>query len=134
MKTAVIVFPGSNCDRDMWNGLEQLGFFVLFPALLFITLAKAEFSGIDAGAIALGSIGSVTFIALVLILCWPLFRAVHVSGASYTTVFQTSTRWNAFIALAIDVGEHAEPVGEMKRMPMKSLMMLRSSLHSCWLN
>ena len=39
-------------DRDMWNGLEQLGFFVLFPALLFITLAKAEFSGIDAGAIA----------------------------------------------------------------------------------
>ena len=88
-------------DRDMWNGLEQLGFFVLFPALLFITLAKAEFSGIDAGAIALGSIGSVTFIALLLILCWPLFRAAHVSGASYTTVFQTSTRWNAFIALAI---------------------------------
>ena len=88
-------------DRDMWNGLEQLGFFVLFPALLFITLAKAEFSGIDAGAIALGSIGSVTFIALVLILCWPLFRAARVSGASYTTVFQTSTRWNAFIALAI---------------------------------
>lgn len=88
-------------DRDMWNGLEQLGFFVLFPALLFITLAKAEFSGIDAGAIALGSIGSVTLIALLLILSWPLFRAAQVSGASYTTVFQTSTRWNAFIALAI---------------------------------
>lgn len=88
-------------DRDMWNGLEQLGFFVLFPSLLFTTLAKAEFSGIAAGAIAIGSIGSVTFIALLLILSWPLFRAAHVSGASYTSVFQTSTRWNAFIALAI---------------------------------
>jgi len=88
-------------DRDMWTGLEQLGFFVLFPSLLFTTLANATFSGIAAGAIALGSIGSVTFIALLLILAWPLFRAAGVSGASYTSVFQTSTRWNAFIALAI---------------------------------
>lgn len=88
-------------DRDMWTGLEQLGFFVLFPSLLFTTLANATFSGIAAGAIAIGSIGSVTFIALLLILSWPLFRAAGVSGASYTSVFQTSTRWNAFIALAI---------------------------------
>jgi malonate transporter len=88
-------------DRDMWNGLEQLGFFVLFPCLLFTTLAKAEFSGIAAGDIAIGSIGSVTFIALLLALAWPLFRLAGVSGASFTSVFQTSTRWNAFIALAI---------------------------------
>ena len=32
-------------DRDMWGGLEQLGFYVLFPALLFVTLAEAEFDG-----------------------------------------------------------------------------------------
>lgn len=88
-------------DRDLWNGLEQLGFFVLFPSLLFTTLAKAEFSGVAAGNIALGSIGSVSFIALLLALSWPLFRAGGVSGASFTSVFQTSTRWNAFIALAI---------------------------------
>src|SRR5690606_31224131 len=88
-------------DRDMWNGLEQLGFFVLFPCLLFTTLAKAEFSGIAAGSVALGSIGSVTLIAALLALAWPLFRAAQVPGASFTSVFQTSTRWNAFIALAI---------------------------------
>ena len=28
-------------DRNMWNGLEQLGFYVLFPSLLFTTLANA---------------------------------------------------------------------------------------------
>jgi malonate transporter and related proteins len=88
-------------DRDMWNGLEQLGFFVLFPCLLFTTLANAEFSGIAAGSVAIGSIGSITFIALILALAWPLFRAAGVSGATFTSVFQTSTRWNAFIALAI---------------------------------
>ena len=65
-------------DRDMWNGLEQLGFFVLFPSLLFTTLANAEFSGMAAGRIAIGSIGSVTAIAAVLALCWPLFRAAGV--------------------------------------------------------
>ena len=53
-------------DRDMWNGLEQLGFFVLFPSLLFTTLANAEFAGIAAGRIAVSSIGSLTFIALAL--------------------------------------------------------------------
>lgn len=88
-------------DRDMWNGLEQLGFFVLFPSLLFTTLANAEFSGMAAGRIAIGSIGSVTLIAAVLALCWPLFRAAGVGGPTFTSVFQTSTRWNAFIALAI---------------------------------
>ncbi|WLR93982.1 AEC family transporter [Shinella zoogloeoides] len=88
-------------DRDMWNGLEQLGFFVLFPSLLFTTLANAQFSGIAAGDIAIGSIGSVTLIALFLALAWPLFRSAGVSAPAYTSVFQTSTRWNAFIALAI---------------------------------
>ena len=88
-------------DGDMWNGLEQLGYFVLFPCLLFTTLAEAEFSGLAAGTLAIGSIGSVSFIALLLALSWPLFRAAGVTGASYTSVYQTSTRWNAFIALAI---------------------------------
>ena len=88
-------------DRDMWNGLEQLGFFVLFPSLLFTTLANAEFSGMAAGTVAIDSIGSVSAIAAVLALCWPLFRAAGVSAPTFTSVFQTSTRWNAFIALAI---------------------------------
>jgi predicted permease len=88
-------------DGDMWNGLEQLGFYVLFPCLLFTTLAKAELSGFAAGTVALGSVGSLTAIALVLFLCWPLFRAANVPASTYTSVFQTSTRWNAFIALAI---------------------------------
>ncbi|MBD9371880.1 AEC family transporter [Rhizobium sp. ARZ01] len=88
-------------DDGLWLGVEQLGFYVLFPALLFSTLAQADFGGIAAGTLAATSIGSVTLISGAILLCWPLFRGAGISAPSFTTVFQTSTRWNGFIALAI---------------------------------
>ncbi|MDX3929032.1 MAG: AEC family transporter [Shinella sp.] len=88
-------------DNNLWNGLEQLGFYVLFPALLFSTLAKADFAGMESGAVALSSIGAVTLMSAAICLSWPLFRKAGISGAAFTTVFQTSTRWNGFMALAI---------------------------------
>ncbi|MDF1634833.1 AEC family transporter [Mycoplana sp. MJR14] len=87
-------------DDGLWVGLEQLGFYVLFPALLFSTLAQADFAGMEAGTLAIASIGSVTLMSAAILLAWPLFRKAGVSAASFTTVFQTSTRWNGFMALA----------------------------------
>ena len=88
-------------DGSLWNGLEQLGYYVLFPALLFATLAKADFGGIAAGATAVSSIGAVTLMSAMVLAGWPLLRGAGVSGATFTSVFQTSTRWNGFMALAI---------------------------------
>ncbi|MCF3641402.1 AEC family transporter [Rhizobium sp. TRM95111] len=88
-------------DGGLWTGLEQLGFYVLFPALLFATLAKADFRGMEAGAVAIASIGAVTVMAALLAASWPLFRRAGVPAATYTSVFQTATRWNGFMALAI---------------------------------
>ena len=87
-------------DDGLWLGLEQLGFYVLFPALLFSTLAQADFAGMEAGALSVAAIGSVTLMSTAILLAWPLFRKAGVSRASFTTVFQTSTRWNGFMALA----------------------------------
>lgn len=87
-------------DDGLWLGLEQLGFYVLFPALLFSTLAQADFGGMEAGALAIASLGAVTLMSGAILLAWPLFRKSGVSAASFTTVFQTSTRWNGFMALA----------------------------------
>lgn len=87
-------------DDGLWVGLEQLGFYVLFPALLFSTLAQADFAGMEAGTLSIASIGSVTLMSAAILLAWPLFRKAGVSASSYTTVFQTSTRWNGFMALA----------------------------------
>ena len=71
-------------DGSLWNGLEQLGYYVLFPALLFATLAKADFGGIAAGATAVSSIGAVTLMSAMVLAGWPLLRGAGVSGATYT--------------------------------------------------
>lgn len=88
-------------DDGLWLGLEHLGFYVLFPALLFSTLAQADFGGMEATTLAVTSIGSVTVMSGAILLCWPLFRGAGVSAPSFTTIFQTATRWNGFMALAI---------------------------------
>ncbi len=88
-------------DNTLWEGLEQLGYYILFPALLFSTLATADFAGMKTDATALATIGSVTLMSGALLLLWPLLRARHVSSAAFTSIFQTATRWNGFMALAI---------------------------------
>jgi predicted permease len=88
-------------DQGLWVGLEQFGYYFLFPALLFSTLAKADFTGMKADATAAAAIGSVTLMSSALLLAWPLLRSYGISGATFTSIFQTATRWNAFIALAI---------------------------------
>ncbi|MDK1489220.1 AEC family transporter [Sinorhizobium sp. 7-81] len=88
-------------DQGLWMGLEQFGYYLLFPALLFSTLAEADFTGMKADATAIATIGSVTAMSTALLLSWPLLRGRQISGAAFTSIFQTATRWNAFIALAV---------------------------------
>ncbi|MFK0272295.1 AEC family transporter [Ensifer sp. NPDC090286] len=88
-------------DQNLWLGLEQFGYFILFPALLFSTLAEANFTGLQADATAIATIGSVSLMSLFVLLLWPMLRNRKVSAASFTSTFQTATRWNGFMALAI---------------------------------
>ncbi|RAS15368.1 AEC family transporter [Ensifer adhaerens] len=88
-------------DQGLWLGLEQFGYFILFPSLLFSTLAQADFAGLKADATAIATIGSVSLMSVFVLLLWPMLRNRQVSGASFTSVFQTATRWNGFMALAI---------------------------------
>ncbi|WP_275790709.1 AEC family transporter [Pararhizobium gei] len=88
-------------DLSLWEGLEQLGYFVLFPALLFSTLARADFAGMKSSVTALATIGSITLMSAAMLMLWPFLRNRHVSAAAFTSIFQTATRWNGFMALAI---------------------------------
>ncbi|WP_394689809.1 AEC family transporter [Hoeflea sp.] len=88
-------------DQSVWPGLEILGYYVLFPALLFLTLARADFAGLELGKVAVVSLLAIAVMTLLLALIYPLGRLRGLSDPSYTSVFQTSSRWNAFIALAI---------------------------------
>lgn len=88
-------------DRSVWQGLEEIGYYVLFPSLLFLTFYRADFSGLALGSIAAGCLTTVVVLFLVLVIALPLFRARGISLPEFTTVLQTVTRWNAFVALAI---------------------------------
>jgi malonate transporter len=43
-------------DQSVWPGLEILGYYVLFPALLFLTLGRADFTGLELGTVAVVSL------------------------------------------------------------------------------
>lgn len=89
-------------DQAAWPGLEQLGYWFLYPMLLFSTIYKADFStlAIDSMMAALlctlVAMGAFTFALFPL-----LIRSGIVRSGEYSSVFQTSIRWNGFIALAI---------------------------------
>jgi malonate transporter and related proteins len=105
-------------DKGLWNGLEQLGFYVLFPCYLFITLATADYSDIDIAPVSIVYLGAVLLMAALLLATWPLFRARGVGAPQFTSVFQTATRWNGFVALAI-----AERIADKPGVAMVAFLM-----------
>lgn len=105
-------------DTGLWNGLEQLGYYVLFPCYLFITLATADYASIDIGPVSLVYLGSILLMAALLLAAWPLFRARGVGAPQFTSVFQTATRWNGFVALAI-----AERIADRPGVAMVAFLM-----------
>ncbi len=87
---------------EQWRGIELVTFWLLFPALLITTLATADFSFGELSAFALALFVMVVAMSLVVwLMRRPLKRALNVNGPAFTTIFQTSTRWHGFIALAI---------------------------------
>ena len=85
-----------------WRGVELVCFWLLFPALLCITLARIDLASVPVGPLA------ITMLAMTLIL-WALMfalkpvlhRATDMDNSQFTSVFQGATRFHGFIALAI---------------------------------
>lgn len=88
-------------EQSLWDGLEKFGYYVLFPALLFLTLAKADFAALETGAVSLAGLSSVFVMTALTLGLWPVVNRLGVGGPAFTSIFQTATRWNGFMALAI---------------------------------
>ena len=88
-------------SAEFWSGLSRLGYRVLFPALLFSVLVRADFASVRLEAVV--SLLAMLFVALLATLAcaWPFLKARGVARAEYSSLFQATIRWNAFIALAI---------------------------------
>lgn len=81
-----------------WAAMERLLYFVCFPALLFVELARADFAGQP--VLSFGGTLLVTQLALAAVV-WRLRRPLRMPGPSYTSVMQCVVRWNSYVALAM---------------------------------
>ncbi len=118
MSTALLLIPDfaliifgfflnriTDWGRGFWSGLEKLIYFVLFPALLFISIARTQ---IDFVAAAPALKTAVVIVLVGIVLAWfakPLFRPPEKTFASG---FQTAFRFNSYIGLAIAGRLHGE--------------------------
>ena len=87
---------------DHWRVVEDLCFWVFFPAILALTMMKAGLSDIQAGAFVLTLVVSVAVVCGLVLALWPVLRSIFaINSGQFTTIFQTTTRWHGFIALAV---------------------------------
>ena len=89
-------------ELGFWRGLERMGFYVLYPVLLFVTVVRADFSALSLEAVIIVLGVGWTLLGLAALAMWPLLlRQLKVSRATFSSVFQAAIRWNGFIALAV---------------------------------
>jgi predicted permease len=85
-----------------WSGLERLGYWFLYPALLFVTIFNADFSGLRLDALVAALMLAVVIMAALTMALWPLLeRAGLAADSEFSSIFQTALRWNGFMAFAI---------------------------------
>jgi hypothetical protein len=93
-----------------WNGIEKLAYFVLFPALIVETLARADLSSVPVAGIGGALALSIILLASGLIAsAGAMMRALAISGPAFSSVFQGATRWNTFIALSLAGALYGRP-------------------------
>ncbi len=96
--------------QDKWAGLEQVGYWLFFPSILAKTLINADLKSVPLTGLAASMLMAVfTMLAVMLVLKSFFGRFWQMQGPAYTSVFQASTRWNAFIALAIILKMFGDP-------------------------
>ena len=94
---------------EQWSGVDRIAYYVLFPAIIIATLARADFASLPTLSLGLALFGAVTIMAGLCLALRPLLaRLIGLDGPSFTSVFQGATRWNAFVALAMAASLHGQ--------------------------
>jgi len=84
--------------EPFWPGLDRLNYWVLFPALIFVSLATARGGLVGSGRVALAVWGGLAVVATLALLGR---RALAADDPAFTSVFQGSVRFNSFAAFAV---------------------------------
>lgn len=88
-------------EPDDWRQIERIVYYVLFPALIASSIAKADLSGLPVIPFASTLILTVLLAAgLLSVLRRSVGARLGLEGPAYSSVYQGSLRWNGFVALA----------------------------------
>ncbi|MEO8487495.1 MAG: AEC family transporter [Betaproteobacteria bacterium] len=99
---------------SFWDGVERLVYFVLFPALLFRSLATAPPAIAEQGPLVATAIGYIAGAMLLSALAKPLFR---LPADTFAACFQCGFRFNTYLVLAI-----AARLGDADALALASLV------------
>jgi hypothetical protein len=119
VQTALLILPnfalivvglalarGFDYGRGFWEGLEKLVYFVLFPALLFRSIAISSLDLASLGKVVASAWAAMILAMALGALARPLFRIEPVVAAS---CFQCAFRFNTYIGLAVAGSIYGEP-------------------------
>ncbi len=83
-------FPG----RAFWHPAERLVYYVLFPALLFRSVATAHLGDFDPLRLGAALLAGIFALSLLLLVLRPLLR---IDGPAFSSVFQGALRFNSYV-------------------------------------
>jgi malonate transporter len=85
--------------RGSWAAIETLSFRGLIPATLILAISRSDLSLDRFGGFGAALVGTLIILAM-LALALRLLPQQKLGNAAFTSLFQGSIRWNAFVALA----------------------------------
>ncbi|PON11932.1 AEC family transporter [Candidatus Entotheonella serta] len=105
---------------------------LFFPAILAGTLIRSDLKGIPLGGLTATLFCSVFTMTVTLLALKPvLTRYGNMTGPTYTSLFQVSTRWNPFIALAIILKLFGAPGATLVAVAMVAMIPLINIENVC---
>ncbi|MEQ1939287.1 hypothetical protein ABMA46_13615 [Mesorhizobium sp. CN5-321] len=89
-------------DDAGWDSVNKLCYWFFYPALIFVTILDADFGSIELGPLMVALALALPLMFVLVLALWPPLRNARlVRHSEFSSVFQTSIRWNGFMALAI---------------------------------
>jgi predicted permease len=85
-------------QRAFWEGAERLVYYVLFPALLFSSILRAQFSFATDSLLLIAGVATLLAAMALGFLAHPLFRP---EPRLFASCVQTAYRYNSYVGLAL---------------------------------
>ena len=83
-----------------WGPISRLAYLGLSPAILFISIARADLSELQLGSFMAAAMGGFLGMAAITLALKPVLK---VPGPTYTSLFQATCRWNGLLIMALAI-------------------------------